>query len=119
WATLGLAATFFCIGWLAGEEVYQLVQTSIAWTIAAIPEGLPIVASIALGRGMLRLADHNVIVKRLAAVETLGETTVIFTDKTGTLTENRLTLQRVEFPGIRGNVEWGSSREEVKVVPEE
>lgn len=92
WATIGLAAVFFLVGWLTGEDTYQLVQTSIAWTIAAIPEGLPIVASIALAKGMLRLADHQVIVKQLAAVETLGETTVIFTDKTGTLTLNKLTL---------------------------
>lgn len=106
WVTLGLAGAFFVTGWTTGTAVYQLVQTSIAWTIAAIPEGLPIVASIALAKGMLRLADHNVIVKRLAAVETLGETTVIFTDKTGTLTENSLTLRRMEFEGISGKVEW-------------
>jgi Ca2+-transporting ATPase len=99
WATVGLASVFFVVGWLAGKEVYLMLQTSIAWTVAAIPEGLPIVASIALARGMLRLARKNVIVKRLAAVETLGETTVIFTDKTGTLTENRLTLETIEFPG--------------------
>ncbi|MDZ7691283.1 MAG: HAD-IC family P-type ATPase [Balneolaceae bacterium] len=102
----------FVVGWLSGKEIYQLVQTSIAWTIAAIPEGLPIVASIALARGMLRLADHNVIVKRLAAVETLGETTAIFTDKTGTLTENQLTLKTVDFPGIRMDVEWENGNHE-------
>ncbi|MDT8320555.1 MAG: hypothetical protein RQ826_08510 [Xanthomonadales bacterium] len=59
---------------------YQIIQTSIAWAIAAIPEGLPIVASIALARGMLRLADHDVIVKRLVSVETPSETNTIFTD---------------------------------------
>ncbi|WP_225000179.1 cation-transporting P-type ATPase [Cesiribacter sp. SM1] len=107
WATLGLAAAFFLFGWLSGKEIYELIQTSIAWTIAAIPEGLPIVASIALARGMLRLAKKNVIVKRLAAVETLGETTVIFTDKTGTLTENRLTVNTFFLPNdIRADVDW-------------
>lgn len=116
WATMGLAAAFFCIGWFAGEEIYQLVQTSIAWTIAAIPEGLPIVASIALARGMLRLADQNVIVKRLAAVETLGETTVIFTDKTGTLTHNRLTLRKIEFGNTSGNVTWSNDQSEISIV---
>lgn len=95
WVTLGLAAAFFLVGWLTGKEIYELVQTAIAWTIAAIPEGLPIVASIALARGMLRLSKKNVIVKRLAAVETLGETTVIFTDKTGTLTMNQLQVEYV------------------------
>ncbi len=92
WVTLGLAAVFLLFGWIAGKELYLLAQTAIAWTVAAIPEGLPIVASIALARGMIRLSRHNVIVKKLASVETLGETTVIFTDKTGTLTENKLTV---------------------------
>lgn len=119
WVTLALAAAFFVVGWATGKEVYQLVQTSIAWTIAAIPEGLPIVASIALAKGMLRLADHHVIVKQLAAVETLGETTVIFTDKTGTLTENRLTLQMMEFEGLRGDVNWKNERNEVKITSED
>ncbi len=95
WATLILAAVFFLVGWLTGKEIYELVQTAIAWTIAAIPEGLPIVASIALARGMLRLSKKQVIVKRLAAVETLGETTVIFTDKTGTLTLNKLHVEKL------------------------
>lgn len=95
WLTLGLAGLFFLFGWMTGQDMYQLVQTAIAWAIAAIPEGLPIVASIALARGMLRLARHNVIVKRLAAVETLGETSIIFTDKTGTLTRNVLTLNTI------------------------
>ena len=113
WVTLGLAAAFFTLGWFAGEDLYQLVQTSIAWTIAAIPEGLPIVASIALARGMLRLADHNVIVKRLSAVETLGETTVIFTDKTGTLTENRLTLKAVQFAQTGLDVAWKNGRDQL------
>ena len=99
WVTVGLAGAFFVIGWISGKELYIMLQTAIAWTVAAIPEGLPIVASIALARGMLRLAKKNVIVKRLAAVETLGETTVIFTDKTGTLTENRLIVETIELPG--------------------
>ncbi|MEX2511931.1 MAG: cation-transporting P-type ATPase [Cyclobacteriaceae bacterium] len=96
--TIGLALVFLWVGWMTGKEIYQLIQTSIAWTIAAIPEGLPIVASIALARGMLRLAKMNVIVKKLEAVETLGETTMIFTDKTGTLTKNQLTVNTLFFP---------------------
>ncbi len=106
WATLGLATAFFLVGWLTGKDTYQLVQTSIAWTIAAIPEGLPIVASIALAKGMLRLADHQVIVKQLAAVETLGETTVIFTDKTGTLTLNKLTLDTLCLENGLFKIKW-------------
>ncbi|MFW5823062.1 MAG: cation-translocating P-type ATPase [Tangfeifania sp.] len=106
WVTVGLAALFFIIGWIAGEEVYLMLQTAIAWTVAAIPEGLPIVASIALARGMLRLSKRNVIVKKLAAVETLGETTVIFTDKTGTLTENKLSVDSIHYP--ENDIEAGS-----------
>ncbi|KOH45236.1 cation-translocating P-type ATPase [Sunxiuqinia dokdonensis] len=105
WFILGLAVLFFIFGWWSGKEIYLLLQTSIAWTVAAIPEGLPIVASIALARGMLRLAKRNVIVKKLEAVETLGETTVIFTDKTGTLTKNELTVSLMEYPGKSIEVE--------------
>ncbi|WP_154858610.1 cation-translocating P-type ATPase [Cyclobacterium xiamenense] len=115
YVTLGLALAFLVVGWLTGKEIYELIQTSIAWTIAAIPEGLPIVASIALARGMLRLAKKNVIVKKLEAVETLGETTVIFTDKTGTLTKNQLTATTLVFPtDTRLEIDWLDSGE-VKV----
>ncbi|RNL94522.1 cation-transporting P-type ATPase [Sinomicrobium pectinilyticum] len=109
--TIGLAVVFLVIGWIAGEEHYSLIQTSIAWTIAAIPEGLPIVASIALARGMLRLAKKNVIVKKLEAVETLGETGIIFTDKTGTLTMNQLTVSTLYLPGdLRMKAEWQNAK---------
>ena len=88
--TLILAAGVMIIGLIQGRGLYLMIETAIALAIAAIPEGLPIVATIALARGMLRLARYQVIVKKLSAVETLGETQVILTDKTGTLTENRL-----------------------------
>ncbi len=105
WVTLGLAAAFFVIGWIAGKQIYDLLQTAIAWTVAAIPEGLAIVASIALARGMIRLSRQQVLVKKLAAVETLGETTTIFTDKTGTLTENILSVSSVVYPENRVNLD--------------
>jgi Ca2+-transporting ATPase len=113
YATMGMAALFFIFGWISGKEIYLLLQTSIAWTVAAIPEGLPIVASIALARGMLRLSKKNVLVKKLAAVETLGETTVIFTDKTGTLTENKLTVSRIVYPGNETDVSGFSEDDKV------
>ena len=93
--TLLLIGLIIIVGILQGQELYSITKTAIALGIAAIPEGLPIIATIALARGMLRLAQHNVLVKRLSAVETLGETEVIFTDKTGTLTENRLLVNTI------------------------
>ncbi|WP_123024430.1 cation-translocating P-type ATPase [Mycolicibacterium stellerae] len=95
WLTLMLASAVAVAGLVTGRPVLLMVETSIALAIAAIPEGLPIVATLALGRGMLRMARHNALVERLSAVETLGSTTVVLTDKTGTLTENTMAVERV------------------------
>ncbi|PHN08214.1 cation-translocating P-type ATPase [Flavilitoribacter nigricans] len=90
WLALALALMILVIGLLQGRDIFLMIEMAIALAIAAVPEGLPVVATIALARGMLRLARQQVIVKKLSAVETLGETQVIITDKTGTLTENQL-----------------------------
>jgi Ca2+-transporting ATPase len=95
WVTLAIAAAVTVAGVLAGRTFGLMIETSIALAVAAIPEGLPIVATLALARGMLRMARRNAVVQRLAAVETLGATSVICTDKTGTLTKNELTVARL------------------------
>jgi Ca2+-transporting ATPase len=95
WVTLAIALVVAIAGVLAGRAWGVMLETSIALAVAAIPEGLPIVATLALARGMLRMARRNAVVQRLAAVETLGATSVICTDKTGTLTRNELTAARV------------------------
>jgi len=97
--TLVLSALFVVLGLFRGDPTVLLIKTAIALAIAAIPEGMAVVATIALAYGMMRLARHKVLVKRLSAVSTLGETNIIFTDKTGTLTENRIEVFSLQLPG--------------------
>jgi Ca2+-transporting ATPase len=99
WVTLGMAILFLIVGFLRGQETKQLIETAVALAIAAIPEGMSVVATVALAYGMLRLAEKKVIVKRLSAVETLGGTNVIFTDKTGTLTQNKIEVHTLRAAG--------------------
>ena len=92
WVTLLFIAVIAGTGIARGKEVIQMIETAIALAVAAVPEGLPIVATLALARGMIRMARRNAMVNHLAAVETLGGVSVICTDKTGTLTENKMTV---------------------------
>lgn len=95
--TLVIAIFVTLSGIISGKEIYLMIEVGIALAVAAIPEGLPVVATIALAKGMKLMAEKNALINQLSSVETLGTTGIIFSDKTGTLTENRMTVTHILF----------------------
>jgi Ca2+-transporting ATPase len=106
--TMALVVIIFFAGILNGQHILEMLETAIALAVAAVPEGLPIVATLALAQGMMKMARHNVIVKKLSAVETLGGTNVICTDKTGTLTQNKIQVHVIVTPSDKYDVSNGT-----------
>jgi len=99
WAALSICALVFLIGWLRGYHPLDMFLIAVGLAIAAVPEGLPAVVTISLALGMREMIKRHALIRRLSSVETLGSATTICSDKTGTLTQNEMTVIRMWVDG--------------------
>ncbi|MBX3005481.1 MAG: cation-translocating P-type ATPase [Anaerolineales bacterium] len=104
WAALIICGVVFVVGLLRGQEALHMFEVAVTLAIAAVPEGLPAVVTISLALGMREMIKRNALIRRLSSVETLGSATVIGSDKTGTLTQNAMTVTSVWVDGRRVEV---------------
>ncbi|MCO6411216.1 MAG: cation-translocating P-type ATPase [Thiogranum sp.] len=110
-AILAICVVIFSVGLLQGQPVLLMLLTAISLAVAAIPEALPAVVTVSLALGARKLSRRNALVRRLPAVETLGSVTYICTDKTGTLTQNRMTLDTLFLQGERRRITFLEQRQ--------
>jgi Ca2+-transporting ATPase len=97
---LAVCALVFAVGWLRGNDPLEMFLVAVSLAVAAVPEGLPAVVTITLALGMREMIRRHALIRRLSSVETLGSTTVICSDKTGTLTQNQMTVTRLWVDGV-------------------